>query len=76
MTTSGKNRLDKFARRLVRAKARASRTVDEARGTFLEVTVNPFICRFATDVVLAAEFRNREHLSEVVSDKLSLKVHG
>ena len=63
MATCFEKGLDEFARRLMRTNLRASRTVNQPIGTFLEITVNPFVGRFSTDVVLAAEFRNREYLS-------------
>ncbi len=76
MTTCFENQLHEFGVGLMRTNMRTSRAIGKAGRTILELAIDPFVASLAADVVVIAEFRNRERLPQVIGDELSLQVHG
>jgi hypothetical protein len=62
MTTCFENELHEFGVDLMRTNMRTSRAIGKAGRTILEITVDPLIASLAADVLVIAEFSDRERL--------------
>lgn len=76
MTAGSENGCDLLRRSLMRTMVGPARAIGETWSTLFEIAVDPFVTGFTADVVVIAEFSNRERVTQIVGDKLSLQVHG